>query len=465
MTTRTSATPSFLLLAFASSLLSACSGSSDNRSGRPDLGFVEDSLTGQAEISLTALHIRNQGETAGEGTLTLAILDSLGQKKQEVNLLGGATFRVPRLSLGGGMGRVVPADPQAFAQVVADILRSDAPFSLLARIATRGSDGQASDNVGTREFRRWMRLSPDSNVDLQFAFQVASTLRAPRAHLDVLRKPARSRLHSQTCDALRLESGQHACVVRFSTPGKMTDGAVLAVRLTIRDGETGVVAQQHIRIAAYDTIAPLLTSYRAVILGDGRVAVQVYAGDEDTGIPGYGVVTRYSVDGGQTWGRQHHSSIEDDFGRPAIFETVVGPFIRGREVMLAIEVHDHTGNTSRRLPADAAVFVAPRGAENLIDSLVGHPPVGNPLFSHHLVGRQTAWIADGNATLRRSGNSLSPDTVLSVFERRRVLELGVLPSLFRRWKIDAAEFRRENPSIVHTVERRESLITVRIPAE
>jgi hypothetical protein len=103
----------------------------------------------------------------------------------------------------------------------------------------------------------------------------------------------------------------------------------------------------------------MLSSYRAVLLSDGRVAVQVHAGDGESGMSGHGVTTRFSLDGGNTWHHQVHSSVEDDFGRPWIFETVLGPFPIGYGLLIGVSARDNAGNVTARLPFDASVYRAP----------------------------------------------------------------------------------------------------------
>lgn len=205
------------------------------------------------------------------------------------------------------------------------------------------------------------------------------------------------------------------------------------------------------RGASHDTVPPMVSNYRAVLLPDGRVAVQLLAGDAGSGISRTGAVTRYSLDGGRTWHRAIHSPVEDDFGRPALFETVLGPFPRGANLLLGLVVRDRAGNVSMQLPADAAVFLAPQNAGLAVDSFgMGKGPSGNPIFSPEAVARRAAWVlaaesAVANLLTRALDGDLSPT---ERFELRRLEELRTVPAAFTSWGVDVTRFRRVDAALV-----------------
>jgi hypothetical protein len=247
-----------------------------------------------------------------------------------------------------------------------------------------------------------------------------------------------------------LPPGRHTREVRLVTPEQLPHGSVFAARLTLTDSVTGEVLQQHERIAVYDTVPPMLSSYRAVLLRDGRIAIQVRAGDRHAGVSESGVATLYSLDGGKTWHRQVHDFVEDDFGRPALFETVVGPFSPGADLLIGVRAQDMAGNASVRLPVDAGVFLAPRNAELVVDEVGVLSPDGNPIFAPATVARRGAWADKAETALARL-LAHQPDRDLSAaerFELRRLEELRTVPTTFRRWDVDFSGFTQVDAPLV-----------------
>lgn len=199
----------------------------------------------------------------------------------------------------------------------------------------------------------------------------------------------------------------------------------------------GAVPQQHERFAVADTIPPMLSSYRAVLFRDGRVAIQVHVGDRQSGVSESGVATHYSLNGGKTWLRQVHSSIEDDFGRPATFETTLGPFEGGTELLIGVSARDLVGNTSRGLPVDAGVLVAPMNMERVLDTFGSSGVDGNPVFSHEAIARLAVWIDTAHVNQRAAVQSGTER-----FELRRLQDLRTLPDSLRAWAVDVTKFER-----------------------
>lgn len=419
---------------------------------RPNLGISDDSSSQRASISLRQVRVRNLGSVSGEGVVSVAAVDSFGTPLMEVTLLDGAPIRVPAANLGGAEGRVMPISGfAAFESLVDSLARTNSRFGLRARIQTTGGDADESDNVKTREWGPWLSMAPSGELTINFNFAVSHRTRAARVRMETVAVPSRALVdYPWSRDGLLLPPGRYTREVRLVTPKQLPMGSVFAARLTLTDSQTGVVLQQHERIAVYDTVPPMLSSYRAVLLRDGRVAIQVQAGDRHSGVSENGVATEYSLDGGTTWRSQVHVFVEDDFGRPALFETVLGPFSRGADLLIGVHTHDVAGNTSERLPVDASVFAAPRNAELLVDSFDIRHPNGNPVFGPATVARRAAWVDTAEATLayllaRRSQTGLSAS---ERFELRRLHELRTVPRSFDVWRVDVSGFIRVDSPLV-----------------
>jgi hypothetical protein len=104
--------------------------------------------------------------------------------------------------------------------------------------------------------------------------------------------------------------------------------------------------------------------------------------DQGSGIlEATGVSTEFSVDGGKTWARKAHNYKVGNFVRPTLFETVLGPFKKGTNVQLRFTAFDTAGNSTSFIPTDAAAFLAPPGANTLLQNAYIFPRTQkNPIF-------------------------------------------------------------------------------------
>ncbi len=437
----------------AGSGFSGCvSGRAVSQPERPNLAIAEDTSRQRALISLRQIRVRNLGSVPGEGVVTVAVIDSVGTPLMEVALKDGAPIRLPAASLGGAEGRVVPmSDLAAFENLVDSLARAEARFGVRARIRTTESDADESDNVKTREWGPWLPMAPSAEVTIRFTFAVSDRAGAMKVHLEPLRvPPGASVVAAPSGHNLFLKPGLHTREVRLLTREQLRHGSVFSARLTLTDSVTGEVLQQHERSAVFDTVPPMLSSYRAVMLRDGRIAIQMQAGDRNSGVPESGVATLYSADGGTTWHRQVHGFVEDDFGRPALFETVIGPFPRGTNLFVSARAQDRAGNASLRLPVDARVFAAPNNAELLVDAYGIPLHDGNPVFVPAMIARRAAWVeaAKTSHALEPALASHSNLTAADRFELRRIEELYAVPTSFNQFGVDVSGFTQVDAGTV-----------------
>lgn len=424
-----------------------CNGCLHADPERPNLGVADEKSELGAAISLREIRIRNLGTVPGEGVISVAVIDSLGTALVEFPLRNGAPVHVPAANLGGAEGHVESISaPPVFEDLVDSLIRTGTRFGLRARIATNGGDKNDSDNVKTREWGPWLPMTAGADVTMKVFFVVPSGTLTARVHRESVRVPPGARVVSGSRgDSVFLHAGLHYSEIRLLTPEWLPHGSVFVSRVTLTDSATGQVLQQHERIAVYDTIPPVISSYRAVLFCDGRLAVQLQAGDRHAGVPEGGAATRYSIDGGTTWNQEVHHFAYDDFGRPALFETILGPFSPDTELLIGVSVRDMIGNTSVALPAEAIVLAAPRNAERAIETFGLSRLDGNPVFAPVDVQRRARAINDGAASHDLSEHaaraSLSAD---QRFELKRVHELRTVPEQFHHWGVDMVDFRRVN---------------------
>lgn len=438
------------------------------RRERPNLGIADDTSPQRAMISLRQIRIRNVGHVPGEGYLSIAIIDSVGTCLIEAPLENGHPITLPAASLGGTEGHIVPiSGPPAFRKLLDSLVRTESRFGLRASIRTVGGDADDSDNVRTRECGPWAPMGPSATVSMTFSFAVSAPTRAAELHVELIGVPIGSRLGADhNGGRLFLHPGHYTKEVHLRTPKQLPHGSVFGVRLTLTDSVTGETLQQHERFAAYDTVPPMLTSYRGILLRDGRVAIQVQAGDRHSGVSEEGVATRYSLDGGKTWRQQVHSFVEDDFGKPALFETIIGPFAPGADLLIGLRVQDRAGNTTDALPTDASVFLAPSNAEQLLNAFSGPRIDGNPIFAPETIVRLAAWIDTAHAKLFADRPlDAEPRAAADRFELRRLQELREVLTAFRTRNVDLSGFDPVDARVVKlTSDSRAPSTVLHVPA-
>ena len=144
-------------------------------------------------------------------------------------------------------------------------------------------------------------------------------------------------------------------------------GAHLELRVALVTRERGRVVQEHQWSVVYDTIPPVIGSYRAVVFADGTVGVEVLADDEHSEVRRRGVATRYSTDDGLTWETAVHEYTLNDFDRPTTFQAILPPLPRGTRLQLQVAVFDMAGNAQNVIPRDATIALLPWLARGTFD--------------------------------------------------------------------------------------------------
>jgi hypothetical protein len=325
-------------------------------------------------------------------------------------------------------------------------------FGLRARIATIGGDADETDNQATRQWAVTFPVQPGATARLRFSFSL------PQGHdpitvnveTDLLPREASlelARASDSIAGAIHIYHREYDIVI----PGDLPYGTAFPVRLTVAHARSHEALQHHERIAVYDTTPPMVTSYRAVMLRDGRIAVQVQVGDRYAGLSENAVITEYSQDNGQTWVSTIHRSTYDDFAKPALFEAIIDSPVPHGGLLIGVSVRDNIGNTTRELPADATVFVAPPNAEFLLDAPPGYHPDGNPIFAPEKLARQALWVRNHRArrTFSRDEHSNATDR----FESRRLAQLDSLPAILRAEKVDVSRFLLYDAPLVRVSSR------------
>ena len=396
----------------------------------PDFTVAADSEFGQlglVKISRRSVHVQNIGRAPGSFRLSVDVLDSMGSLLLQAAIpRGDSMIHLSAAHLGGREGIDVPFSQITALQEIIDTLSSkNSGFGIRVRIATRDGEANLTNSVGTREWRPWIFLEPGKRIATHFLFNFDRLVRPGKVSLEALRiPPAFGIERPQQEDSILTNTDTYSRELHLTTPARIPHGLAIAVRLTVTDMGTSEIRQQHLRIAVNDTLPPQVTGYRAILGYDGAVAIQVSAADRQSGVAENAVTTEYSTDGGSTWRRKVHRSVEDTFGRPAIFESIIGPFAPGQGVLLGVVVADRVGNRTTSIPESAALFAAPRTLA-VSEQKIGAMAEGSPLFRHEDLARIMETV-ESEATQRFDDFSRARIRPTDPFEVRRKLEWRAL---------------------------------------
>jgi hypothetical protein len=419
----------------------------DGPAAHPDLGIATSVSAAEMMLPLRSVRVVNRGEREASGIVSLVLVDSTGAVLRETLLNSGAPVSVPAVDHGGTYGKMIEVPRSEVLRLSKQSGGKPLRLDARIRVQTLGGDRDYSDNVVTVDWSDWRRLAPSALIELPFHLEVE---RPSRLHFTVesLQVPeGASVVPPSIARSGFFVEGQHHVKVGLHTGESLSHGSVAIVRLTIRECGSGKVLLRHERTAVYDTVAPTVADYRAVVLSDGRVAVQAQVFDEHSAVYDSNVSSRYSEDEGRSWNTARHTPTDDFLGRPALYETVIGPFSNSEDLLVSLEFEDLVGNAGRGIPTDAAVFLAPKGAEVLLYGAAGDPE-GNPIFRVESILRSVSTV-EREVRLASVPNG-STDTVRAedAFELRRRAEVRALSEKARLGGVDLAAFRPTTPTLL-----------------
>lgn len=192
-------------------------------------------------------------------------------------------------------------------------------------------------------------------------------------------------------------------------------------------------------VPATDTEPPYLHSLRVLLFRDGRVGVQLQAGDDGSGLLATSVTAELVALPGDALDSRPLTAITDEFGRCTMFEGVLGPRPPHIPASLSLSAVDARGNRTVRLPRDGALFVVPPRAEWLLDSVQSpNDPRGHPIYAHERLLPPVPFLPR-DRTGRPLLQQFRQDTAHEAQRRR---ELEVLPARLQQWGVNVAAFRR-----------------------
>ena len=386
------------------------------------------------QIEEVEVRVVNLGNESGSGRLSVDVVDAEGRVLLHLTPPAGEeVVQVPAANLGGRQGKIIRM--QASWELNGLIDRFDlahVQYGIMATIQPLGQDDDLSNNRKTKTWNNMSRVVPGGTTTFNYALanheseRQTFQLRLERSHV-----PPDWRLSDSNEGRGNITLGPGESVrgtLSLTVPSNLAQiGAFSEVRISLVEPTTGSVYRQNEWFEIFDTVPPVISNYRAVLLRDHTVAIQALVSDQHSGVlEATGVSTEYSVDGGRTWARKAHNYKTGNFIRPTLFETVLGPFPAGTDVMLRFTARDTAGNTSSIIPSDATAFAAPPGAEQLIQMAYVFPRLRpNPVFQVEQLRVLSASIRSARARgldLRRMRRQ---DFAAIGLSENRLAELGM----------------------------------------
>lgn len=391
------------------------------------------------QVEEVEVRVVNLGDATGRGKVSVDVVNAEGRILLHLQPPEGEeVISVPPTGSGGSQGKIIRM--KASWELNGMIDRFDlnhTQYGVMATVEPIGPDNDLSNNRKTKTWNNMSRVVPGGLTTFNYDFVNAEsqprvfTLKLERSRLpqgwQLIDSNAQLReVTLQPNDHLR---GTLSLQVPSSTP---SDGAFSEARIALVDRNTNSVYRQHEWFEIYDSTPPSVSNYRAILLPDHTIAIQALVADEQSGVlEATGVKTEYSLDGGKTWAQRAHNYKTGNFIRPTLFETVLGPFAPGTEILLRFSAMDTAGNVTAAIPADAQAFAAPSGAQQLLQLAYVFPRTKpNPIFNVEELRALTASIKSAQARgqdVRR-------------FSRQDLSALGIPADRLAALGVDAARF-------------------------
>jgi hypothetical protein len=411
-----------------------------------NLRVADDPLYGRPAVTEFAVRLQNLGNSRGVGEVSVDLVDGLGTVLITLDIPSHErVVGIPAYRLGGVEGRTIHLPRSTrLTSLVDSLIAAGVRYGLRATVATIGEDEDWSDNTKTRELGTTQTLIPAATTTLTRTFR--NTTDNPwraRWQVDWLSAPYGVRLAGlpESGREIELQPGDSVTISLIARSlAEIAHGTVLSARISLIALASNRVLQQHELFAVFDSIAPVLGNYRAVVFANGMVGVQLMASDRHSEMDRRGVTTHYSLDEGRTWSSQVHTYYSDDFFRPAVFETFLGPIPRGSKILLSVTARDAAGNSQNEPPVDAAVIIAPRNAEYLIavDSPFTVQSPNTAVFGPERFVKVQEHLNEsrGAGDQFTRNERLKPDD----FEKRRITDLVAMVAPLTKWQVDPYGF-------------------------
>lgn len=397
------------------------------------------------QVEEVEVRVVNLGDQVGSGRISVDVVDADGQVLLRLSPpQGEEVVQVPAANMGGAQGKIIRMKASWELNGLIDRFDlSHTQYGVMATVEPQQPDSNSANNSKTKTWNNMSRVVPGGTTSFNYSFVNSAT--APTTYtlnLERNRLPIGWILTDSNTNRsdVTLRPGER---IRGTLTLRVPDtpqqnGAFSEARIALLDKNSGKVFRQHEWFEIYDTTPPTVSNYRAVILPDHTLAIQALVSDEQSGVlEATGVRTEFSVDGGKTWAVKSHNYKTGNFIRPTLFETVIGPFAPSTKLMLRFAALDTAGNVTAVIPSDAHAFVAPPGAQQLLQMAYIFPRTKpNPIFEVEELKAIAAAVRSAEARgadVRRF--SVTQLATLGI-QPNRLTALGVDPARFEDLKAD-----------------------------
>lgn len=356
------------------------------------------------QVEEVEVRVVNFGDEPGEGRISVHVVDATGKILLTLTPPEGQEIlRVPARSKGGLQGKVIRM--KANWELNALIDRNDltrTQYGVMATVETIGKDANLFDNRKCKTWNVPFRVRPETTNVFNYSFvNHEAESKTLRWKLDRTELPEGWILEGAPDEKLTIELKPGESVngtMMLRAPHAIKQGEYLESRIALVDTKSDMVYRQHEWFQVFDEIPPEISNYRAISLADGTIAIQALVADRHSGVlEATGVSTQFSVDDGKTWAQKSHNYKVGNFITPTLFETVLGPFVKGTKIQVRMTAKDTAGNAQAIIPSDASVFRAPTGAEKLIQLAYIFPRTkANPIFEVEKLKELTAAVRNLN---------------------------------------------------------------------
>jgi hypothetical protein len=399
------------------------------------------------QVEEVEVRVVNLGDKSGDGRVSVDVVDAQGHILLSLNPPEGQeVVHMPAAADGGLQGKIIRM--KASWELNGLIDRFDLghiQYGVMATVEPTTPDDDLTNNRKCKTWNNMLRVTPSATNTFNYAFKNYDT-NAKEFKLSLLTSKLPSgwtlKDSNERRGTVKLSPGEILRgTLSLSVPDNIEEGAFSEARISLIDAQSGEVYRQHEWFEIYDTVPPVISNYRAILLQNHTIAIQALVADQQSGVlEATGVSTQFSVDGGKTWAAKAHNYKTGNFVRPTLFETVIGPFSPKTNVMLRMTARDTAGNVAWRIPDDASAFMAPAGAEQLMQLAYIFPRTKpNPLFEVEGLRALAQSVKAAQAKGVDIKKLNEADLVKLGLSSQRLAELGVDSARFEDLKSDVQQ--------------------------
>ncbi len=330
---------------------------------------------GRAAIDLERVLVQNVGGRAGPLTV---ILDVLGTDSHQplVSVRLSGPRSVPAAEHGGSEGEEFTVPYSARMEQVVDSLKSlGRGYTLRGRVVTTARDSDLTNNTSSTYSLGGSAVHPGGPSTLPYAFENRATRPLlVRWHISGSTLPfgwSATGLPNTTQPFIWRPGEVVGGGVTVMLPRRVARGESWALLISIVDAHTGAVLDQSEWYPIFDTIPPVVTEIRVLLIPDGKVAVELAVDDEASSVncaSVRGFLVRPASDVVHE-GRAHCRSLM--LGRPTLVELLLSTSAHEDGTSIRLVVKDLAGNIATAPPLTTSAYTTPRQAARLL--AVGSP--------------------------------------------------------------------------------------------